>query len=66
MSTSHNLYDTILDKQFIETNNLLENEEEGDPANVFYTPKAKSTLNPEQLKAFYEHLFTVANKLKMR
>ena len=63
MSTS--LYDTKLDEQFIETNNLLENEE-GRLGNVFYTPKAKSTLNPEQLKAFYEHLFTVANKLKMR
>ena len=64
MSTS--LYDTKLDEQFIETNNLLENEEEGRLGNVFYTPKAKSTLNPEQLKVFYEHLFTVANKLKMR
>jgi hypothetical protein len=64
MSTS--LYDTKLDEQFIETNNVLENEEEGRLGNVFYTPKAKSTLNPEQLKAFYEHLFTVANKLKMR
>ena len=64
MSTS--LYDTKLDEQFIETNNVLENEEEGRLENVFYTPKAKSTLNPEQLKAFYEHLFTVANKLKMR
>ena len=63
MSTS--LYDTKLDEQFIETNNVLENEE-GRLGNVFYTPKAKSTLNPEQLKAFYEHLFTVANKLKMR
>ena len=63
MSTS--LYDTKLDEQFIETNNVLENEE-GRLGNVFYTPKAKSTLNPEQLKAFYEHLFTVANKLKIR
>ena len=63
MSTS--LYDTKLDEQFIETNNVLENEE-GRLGNVFYTPKAKSTLNPEQLKAFYEHLFTVADKLKMR
>ena len=63
MSTS--LYDTKLDEQFIETNNVLENEE-GRLGNVFYTPKAKSILDPEQLKAFYEHLFTVANKLKMR
>ena len=64
MSTS--LYDTKLDEQFIETNNLLENEEEGRLGNVFYTPKAKSILDPEQLKAFYEHLFTVADKFKMR
>ena len=64
MSTS--LYDTKLDEQFIETNNLLENEEEGQPANVFYTPKAKSTLSPQQIKTFYEHLYKVANKLKIQ
>jgi hypothetical protein len=64
MSTS--LYDTKLDEQFIETNNVLENEEEGRLGNVFYTPKAKSTLNPEQLKAFYEHLYKVASKLKIQ
>ena len=64
MSTS--LYDTKLDEQFIETNNLLENEEEGQPANVFYTPKAQSTLSPQQIKTFYEHLYKVANKLKIQ
>ena len=64
MSTS--LYDTKLDEQFIETNNVLENEEEGDPANVFYTPKAQSTLSPQQIKTFYEHLYKVANKLKIQ
>ena len=46
------LYHTKLDEQFIETNNLLENEEEGQPTNVFYKPKAKSTLSPQQLKTF--------------
>ena len=60
------LYHTKLDDQFIETNNLLENEEEGQPVNVFYTPKAKSTLSPQQLKTFYEHLYKVANKLKIQ
>ena len=64
MSTS--LYDTKLDEQFIETNNVLENEEEGQPANVFYTPKAQSTLSPQQIKTFYEHLYKVANKLKIQ
>ena len=64
MSTS--LYDTKLDEQFIETNNLLENEEEGQPANVFYTHKAQSTLSPQQIKTFYEHLYKVANKLKIQ
>jgi hypothetical protein len=60
------LFHTKLDEQFIETNNLLENEEEGQPANVFYTPKAQSTLSPQQIKTFYEHLYKVANKLKIQ
>ena len=60
------LFHTILDEQSIETNNLLENEEEGQPANVFYTPKAQSTLSPQQIKTFYEHLYKVANKLKIQ
>ena len=60
------LYHTKLDEPFIETNNLIENEEEGQPANVFYTPKAQSTLSPQQLKSFYEHLYKVANKLKIQ
>ena len=60
------LFHTKVDEQFIETNNLLENEEEGQPANVFYTPKAHSTLSPQQIKTFYEHLYKVANKLKIQ
>ena len=60
------LYHTKLDEPFIETNNLIENEEEGQPANVFYTPKAKSTLSPQQLKSFYEHLYKIANKLNIQ
>ena len=60
------LFHTILDEQSIETNNLLENEEEGQPANVFYTPKAQSTLSPQQIKTFYEHLYKVANNLKIQ
>jgi hypothetical protein len=60
------LFHTKLDEQFIETNNLLENEEEGQPANVFYTPKAQSTLSPQQIKTIYEHLYKVANKLKIQ
>ena len=60
------LFHTKLDEQFIETNNLLKNEEEGQPANVFYTPKAQSTLSPQQIKTFYEHLYKVANKLKIQ
>ena len=60
------LFHTKVDEQFIETNNLLENEEETQPANVFYTPKAQSTLSPQQIKTFYEHLYKVANKLKIQ
>ena len=60
------LFHTKLDEQSIETNNLFENEEEGQPANVFYTPKAQSTLSPQQIKTFYEHLYKVANKLKIQ
>jgi len=60
------LFHTKLNEQSIETNNLLENEEKGQPANVFYTPKAQSTLSPQQIKTFYEHLYKVANKLKIQ
>jgi hypothetical protein len=60
------LYHTKLDEPFIETNNLIKNEEEGQPTNVFYTPKAQSTLSPQQLKFFYEHLYKIANKLKIQ
>ena len=60
------LFHTKVDEQSIETNNLLENEEEGQPANVFYTTKAQSTLSPQQIKTFYEHLYKVANKLKIQ
>ena len=59
-------YQTKLDEQFIEPTKLLENEEESQPANVFYTPKAQSTLSPQQIKTFYEHLYKVANKLKIK